>query len=111
MGSSHASIFIIDERFMPNISIANIKYQVLKHPRIVSRLPPHFETVTLSVQDLSLYLETPEIKKLIKLALDRLSGRIFVDLNTENYTLTLGFENHQERSFFMLLLPPGWQEK
>ena len=92
---------------MPNISIANIKYQVLKHPRIVSRLPPHFETVTLSVQD----LETLEIKKLIKLALDRLSGRIFVDLNTENYTLTLGFENHQERSFFMLLLPPGWQEK
>ena len=73
--------------------------------RMLARISP------VSGQDLSLYLETPEIKKLIKLALDRLSGRIFVDLNTENYTLTLGFENHQERSFFMLLLPPGWQEK
>ena len=96
--------------FMSSISITNIKNQVLSHPRIVSHLPPHFETTRLDVRHLNVHLDGDKVKQLIKLALSRVSGRIFIDLNSDNNILTVGFEDPQELAFFLLLLPDEWRK-
>lgn len=109
-GESPLAHFV--RKFMPNISITDIKSQVFRHPRIVSRLPPHFKTTSLAIKDPDICLgpDNP-LRKLIKMTLDRVSGRIFVDADNVKQLLTLGFENDQDLSFFLLILPENWQEK
>lgn len=68
-------------------------------------------TIELSLKHLGNYYESPEIKQLVKLALDRLDGRICVDLRPDINTLIIGFESAMERDFFLLMLPNQWFRK
>ena len=96
-------------------SIADIKKHVLRHPRILHRLPPHFLTVQLDTGHATSIMGGPDsaIQDLIRLALGRLSGRIFVEVRKAPATelLVLGFEDPADLTFFVLMLPPPWQMK
>lgn len=96
---------------MSTLTMSTIKQQVLNHPRIVNRLPPHFQTVELVPIIIPVLYDDLRVKELIKLALDRVTGRIFANLDLNSNSLTLGFENPHDLSFFLLILPNDWQRK
>jgi len=94
-------------------SLADIKKYVLRHPRVLHRLPPHFQTVQLDTGHATSTLGGPDsaIQDLIRLTLGRLSGRIFVEMRPSAELLVLGFEDPTDLTFFVLMLPPPWQMK
>ena len=94
-------------------SLADVKKHVLQHPRILYRLPPHFHTAHLNTSHITAIIGGPDsaIQDLIRLALGRLSGRIFVEMRHRVELLVLGFEDPADLTFFVLMLPPPWQVK
>lgn len=99
--------------YMKVSSLPDVKKHVLQHPRIVYRLPPHFHTVHLNTSHATSTLGGADsaIQELIRLALGRLSGRIFVEMRHRVELLGLGFEDPADLTFFVLMLPPPWQVK
>jgi hypothetical protein len=78
---------------------------VCSHPRLLTILPPHITVIDLPLpagrQEWETW-EPPEVKNLIRLALARLSGRLFVQLDGRGRVVHLGFEEPADSSFFAL---------
>jgi hypothetical protein len=93
---------------MNNNSIVDIIQRCTQHHRIVARMPAHFVSLQLvNKQWGGITYSTESCRNLVRLALQRLSGRLFIGFN--NQFVTMGFEDPAELSFFILILPPDWE--
>lgn len=71
--------------------------------RQINFVPPHFKKITINQEELQ-HLDSPR-KVITSWIYENLSGRFCIISNTFNHdTITIGFEEHSEASFFILSL-------
>ena len=82
-----------------------IRKSICNHPRLLTILPPHFTVIELQKNsDHSWEVwETEHVKNLIRLALARLSTRLFVQVINHGQSVQVAFEDPADASFFALL--------
>jgi len=85
--------------------------QICQHPRIVERLPRHFQGLELPMQ-VPVDNAVAVAQSIIRDILASTQGRIFVDLNQEqNYDLYVAFEEPGDLVYVTLALPALLSEK
>lgn len=83
-----------------------IRKTICGHPRLMTTLPPHFTVIELPIaagKPSWEVWEADHVKNLIRLALAKLSTRIFVQVINQGNTVQVAFEDPADASFFALL--------
>jgi hypothetical protein len=92
---------------MPNLNPNPVQIisEVLRHPKLVNRLPPHFTVhrQPLSAEFIALSTENNLVKKVLKKTLANLQGRMFCAIDYYDNQMLFGFEEPEDLTFFTLM--------